>query len=168
MPKAAKPKKPRARRTLVPHRSRLPIGDEAQIVAAALRALGADPGLVPRPGIDSDQARKDWIAGRSRPARRAQMWVLDYAAAILEMIPATRHRALSKDRQLTEWVRNFSEDGSPIMDSARLVATLEANRVAAETGKPIDPDATKKLAARLARRRYRKSRRKGDVPKSGE
>ena len=54
------------------------------------------------------------------------------------------------------------------MDSARLVAKGEAMRFAAETGKPVDPDAIEKHAARLARRRYRRPRRKGDVPNSGE
>jgi hypothetical protein len=177
------PKKPRT--TRVPDRSRLSIADEALLVARLLRTYGASADRVPRFGIDPDEERQAWLQTRSRPVRDVPRYVLDYALAVLEMIPPPRTKPLSLDRQLTEWVRRLAVPCGSVAESARYVATLHLQRVAYEAARhaaeqagdddptkyetepPVDADAIEVLAEKLRRRIYKTARRKRDVPKSG-
>jgi hypothetical protein len=155
------------RRTLR-DRSRLPIGSEAILALELLRTYGADPTLVPRPGIDPETARQDWVKARSRTVS-VPKWALDYWAAIIKMIPPPRTKSLSADRRLTESVQTLMLGGGSVADNARLVATLHLRGAIPLTewwaGKDADADAIDELAEQLARRVYRR-RRKRDVPKS--
>src|SRR5262245_57762317 len=84
--------------TKVPDRSRLPLGSEGRIAAKFLRQYGANPSLVPRPGIDTDEARQTWLNERSSPVRKVPLWVLDLAAAVLDQIPVRQDRPANRPK----------------------------------------------------------------------
>lgn len=158
----AKPKrKPKPRVTEVLDRVEgVPLGREAQHVAALLRSFGSDPSLVP--DLRADAARVAFLSERARPLRRSlPMWVLDLAAAVLAQIPlraeARRKRRGRPRDPDTEEVEFWQLGGGTTAEAARLVATLRARR------QGQDDDHAE--AERLARRLYRKPKAKRrDVP----
>jgi hypothetical protein len=144
------PKRKRPRVTEVPDRSLVPLGREARWLADFLRGCGADGAQVPRPGIDPDEMRREWIKGRSLPARSVPMWWLDYVVAILEIIPERTDREPGKQRDpgldAMEWWRPFTNSDA---EAARLTARGEA------AGKNVPDDVIEDRAQNLLRKAYR-------------
>jgi hypothetical protein len=146
------------RRTTVPDRdgSRLTLGDEAHLIAATLRSYGADPAQAVVPGVTTDAERVCRMKLRARPARGVPLWLLDYAAAILDQIPARKNQAKHRPRD-------------PLLDRvevlAEAVGVAEAARFATiglrdKGGELLSAKQTKARAAKLARAVYRSHKRR--------
>jgi len=139
--------------TIVPDRSRLSLGSEARIAAKFLRQHGADPSLVPRPGIDTDEARRSWLQKRSPLVRTLPLWAIDLAAAILDQIPIRQERPanrpkdyLTKDAEF--WKQTF---GMTSAEAARWAVTLDPLHRRSDDDTDLDAKAQK-----VSRRLYRK------------
>ena len=93
-----------------------------------LRGYGADPALVPRPGIDPDDKHQEWIAGRSRHVK-LPMWNLDYLRAVLEQIPVRHDRPRGRPPDAaTEELGFWLMGGGSVAETAKFVETFRARR----------------------------------------
>lgn len=125
-----------------------------------LNDYGADPTTVPD-RLGAIEEIKRWQRTRARQTP-VQLWKLDYIRAILEQIPVRRPRGRIPNRDTLD-AQNYVDKGVPPIEAARRVVRAWARREHFWTGIPISDDELEAAVEKLARRIYRK-RRKRELP----